>query len=150
MDVGNDHPLIDGLAHIIYCEQSCRNTGQRLHLYPCLSFYFDPAERSDGNGVPALFFRLEGHFRICQIQNMAHRDELAGLLGAHDARHLSNGQDVSLFYLSPDDRIVHFPADENRAAGDRLTACRLLSGYIDHISIALFIKMCEFHNYLQV
>ena len=142
MDLFDHHPLVNGLAHVIYGQKRRRHAGQRLHLHPCLSFRLNLAE-----GLDLKFFRvhLESDFRVGKIQQMAHRNQFRRPLRSHDPCHLGYRQHIALLHLPAGDGFKHFPAYPDLSLCQGSPLRDFFAGDIDHYRIAILIKMTEFH-----
>ena len=85
--------------------------------------------------------KTDGHMR--QRQRMAQGNQVAGFFGRHDARNARNAQHIALFcgarFNDGERGGQHFnaPARHRNAAGAGL------AGHIDHVGLALCVKMSK-------
>jgi hypothetical protein len=78
-----------------------------------------------------------------QCQGVAQRDEVAGLLGRHDAGDAGNAQHVALFGGAGFDEGQGGGQHFDAAAGHGHAVGGGLGGHVDHVGLALGVKVGE-------
>ena len=76
---------------------------------------------------------------------MAHGDQVRSTLHTHDTRHTGHPKHITLFHISAFYRVHDLRAYLNGTGSCRRTVSVRFIGHIHHNSIAIFIKMIQFH-----
>src|SRR3990172_10266885 len=147
-DVFKGHPLVHGLAHVIYRKECSGNGGKGLHLNPCLTRGLYPGLHIDGHKavvVRNLVF-LEAYVYAGEEKWMTHWNNLRCLLCPHYAGHLRHSQDITLLHLSFQDELQRLGFHTYPSSRNRNPPGCLFTGHIHHPCPSLWIKVCKpFH-----
>ena len=77
---------------------------------------------------------------------VAHRDEVRRVLGAHDARNLRDGENVTLFHAAGLYKLKGFAVNEYPAGGNGSTDGDGLFPDVYHLCPALIVEMSEIRH----
>ena len=141
------HAAVHGLAHVVDGEQGHLHGGEGFHLYAggadgfhrCSTKYARSARLSCASS--SKFDSNAG-----QRQRVAQRDEVAGFLGGHDAVNVVNGgnaQHIAFFGGAGFDEGQGGGQHFDAAAGDGDAVRGGLGGHVDHVGLALGVKVGE-------
>ena len=139
---GNGHSPVNSFAHVINRQQCDLYCGQRFHLDSGGSNRFCRSSachmgRLGGGSV----YGDELHGYPSQGNGVAQGDQVAGLLGTLDARDAGNAQHVAFLGSSSRDERQRRRQHLDTAAGSRDAVGWRLGCDIDHMGLALGVKM---------
>ena len=142
--VVDGHAAVHGFAHVVDGEQGYLHGGEGFHFhaggsdgfYGCCTKYACSARLSC-----ACSFEFDSNTGQCQ--RMAQRDEVAGFLGGHDAGDAGNAQHVAFFGGAGFDEGQGGGQHFDAAAGDGDAVRSGLGGHVDHVGLALGVKVGE-------
>ena len=138
------HAPVHGLAHVVDGEQGHLHGCEGFHLYAggadgfhrCSTKYADSAQLVCAGSC-------KFNSNAGQRQRVAQRDEVAGFLGRHDAGDAGDAQHVAFFGVAGFDEGQGGGQHFDAAAGDGDAVRGGLGGHVDHVGLALGVKVGE-------
>jgi hypothetical protein len=138
LDVADDHAAVGGFAHVV--------NGQQGHLHGREGFHLDTGLAHGFGGGRAHHLAAVGqHFKLDrhagQRDWVAQRNEVAGLLGPHDACQASNAQHIALLGSARLDQrqCGRLHADAAHGHGGAVGAG--LGAHVDHVGLPLGVEV---------
>ncbi|SMD58193.1 Uncharacterised protein [Acinetobacter baumannii] len=133
--IGDLEPLARRLEHVVDGQGRHRAGGQGLHLHPCLGLGLHRGADVD-EGL--LGVELELYLSRSDGKWVAQWDQLARLLGCHDARELGHAQRVALAHSALLQGLHCLGAQPDRSFSRRRAQGRGLFTHIHHAGFAVF------------
>ena len=140
LHIGDGHAPVDGFAHVINGQQGELDGGQGLHLDAGLADGFDGGVADDAVGF---FVGIELNGDPCQSQRVAERNQVAGFFGRHDAGDARDAEHVALFSRALQNNGQRGGMHDDAALCHRDPVSGGFGGHVDHVGLALGVKMCQ-------
>ncbi len=140
LHIGDSHTPVDGFAHVVDGQQGELDGGQGFHFNAGLTDGFDRRVADDATGF---FVCIELNGDPCQGQRMAEWNEIAGLFGRHDAGDARDPKHVALLGRALQNDGQRGRVHEDAALRHRDPVGGGFGGHVDHMGLALGIKMCQ-------
>ena len=142
--VVDGHAAVHGLAHVVNGEQGHLHGGEGFHLDAGGADGFDGCgTKYDRTVRSACASSFKFNSNPGQRQRVAQRDEVAGFLGGHDAGDAGDAQHVAFFGVAGFDEGQGGGQHFDAAAGDGDAVRGGLGGHVDHVGLALGVKVGE-------
>src|SRR5471032_2522285 len=140
LHIGDRHPAIHCLAHVVNRQQSDLHGGQRFHLHACAPERFHAyfAKHAWQVFIDGKVYR---HSRQCQ--RMAQRDQIRGSFRALDRGDSRDAEHIALFSLAVANQRKRGGQHDDRTARDGYAARLAFVADIDHVRFARSIEMCK-------
>ena len=138
LHVGDDHAAVYRFAHVVDGEQGHLHGGEGFHFHTSLAIDLGGggAGHAAGGG---LHFKIHGH--TGQGDRVAQGDQVTGFLGSLDACDAGDAQHIPFLGGAGRDQFQCGRQHVDLAPGHRHTARGGFVSHVDHVGLALGIKM---------
>ena len=142
--VVDGHAAVHGLAHVVDGEQGNLHGGEGFHFHAggAYGFHGCRAKYADGARLVCVG-RFKFNSNAGQCQRVAQRNQVAGFLGGHDAGDAGNAQHVAFLGGAGFDEGQGGGQHVDAAAGDGDAVRGGLGGHVNHVGLALGVKVGE-------
>jgi len=139
-NIGDFHPSVNCLAHVIDGEQRHLHSGERFHFYARLSNGFD-----GGCALHAVRVFVDGklHSHAGERKRVAQRNQVAGFLGSLNARNARNAQHIAFLGGTALNEAQRGGQHDNATGGHAHAFGVGFVGHVHHMGLALRVKVCE-------
>ncbi len=134
--LADHHAAVSGLAHVV--------DGEQGDLHGAQGFHFDAGGAHGFHGGGALNssgFQLEGHGHAGDGQGVAQGNQVAGFFGGLNAGDAGDAQHVAFFGSALGDQRLGAGQHADAAGGHGHPVGMGLGGHVDHVGLALGVKM---------
>src|SRR5258708_18530772 len=139
-DVGDAHPAVDRLAHVVDREVGDGDGGQGLHLDAGAA-----RELAGGSDIDGVALRVAAQLDAdrAEREGMAERNEIGRALRSHDAGEPRHGEHVALLDAARHDALERRLRHQHAARGGGDTLALGLARDVDHPRPALLVAIRE-------
>ena len=138
--IGDGHASVDRFAHVVNRQQGDLNGGERFHLDAGLSYRFN---RRGALDAVAVFRHLKLHGNTGQGQGVTQGDQVTGFFGGLNACNPGNAQHIALLGMTAANQVKCSRQHADATTGNANPTCVGFVGHIDHVGLALGIKVSE-------